>query len=62
MEWATHDDESVDVAVIPFALPQVFDLVWLDVSEPYPRNQAYCGDVVTIVGLFRLREGVKKTC
>jgi hypothetical protein len=68
IEWACPDDMNVDLAIAEFALARAkWDVAYLDgnrfridsAADPYLGGIS-CGDPVSIVGLYRLREGNRK--
>jgi hypothetical protein len=64
-EWEFHPDETVDLAVLPFAPPSWSDCIPVPrgrfLTEAYmERRDIGAGDLVHIVGAFRLLHGERK--
>lgn len=60
--WIYFDDDpTVDLAVLPFhCIDTVFDVTYFDLSETIKTHKVMpirCGDIISIVGLFRLHHG-----
>jgi hypothetical protein len=65
VRWVVPEDESVDVAVVPFGLNiQMMDHAHIPLPEhlaQFEKQYAICcGDAINIVGLFRLHHGNKR--
>jgi hypothetical protein len=65
VDWFYHPDESVDLAVAHWAVDwRRFEVTYYEVGESghgiAPRTEVMCGDLVSIVGLFRLHAGSKR--
>jgi hypothetical protein len=65
-EWAYHPDPSVDLAAAIFWLDgRVFDHAFFDIEKSMARAGEHgslvrCGDIASIVGLFRLHHGKQR--
>jgi hypothetical protein len=65
VRWVFPDDETVDLAVVPFGLNiQAMDHVHIPLAEHLAQfdkpNAICCGDAINIVGLFRLHHGNRR--
>jgi hypothetical protein len=67
VKWRYHPDSSVDLAATFLFLPgDVFDHEYLDIEKSLvapdvpPHKNVECGDLVHIVGLFRLHHGKQR--
>jgi hypothetical protein len=62
-KWFYHPDTTVDVAVSPIGFDdKIYDVQWVN-TLGFKRQTplgVMCGDIISIVGLFRLRVGTKK--
>jgi hypothetical protein len=63
--WTHHPDPTVDLSIVPFGFSaRSFDHTHFSLSEVGPffadPTALRCGDVINIVGLFRLRAGSKR--
>jgi hypothetical protein len=58
VEWTYHQDRSVDLAATKFLLRKDrYAVGYYPVQEAATKNDAVCGDPVSLVGLFRLHRG-----
>jgi hypothetical protein len=67
MEWASHPDDTVDLAAISYTLPpHIFDVIYfrLDAASTVlgekSRSQVFCGEPISLIGLFRLHPGKQR--
>lgn len=65
VRWYYHEDESVDLAMIPFWCPRQFDHIYIDgrriVDDTVMRVEHIgIGDLTYVVGLFRLMHGSQR--
>jgi hypothetical protein len=64
--WRFHPDETVDVAASPITIPADADQVFYELEDDnvvdYEKinNDVICGDIINIVGLFRLHAGSQR--
>jgi hypothetical protein len=59
-QWARHPDDQVDLAATPFRLATNFDVAYFSLESIVPQTEVIPGDVVSVVGLFRLLAGSNK--
>jgi len=67
IEWAYHPDETVDLAAASYALqPHIYDVIYfrLDAGSTVlgtkARSQVFCGEPISLIGLFRLHSGKQR--
>ena len=61
--WCHHPDKNVDLsALIHIFNPKIYDCTYFSTAiiMPYSPTEIFCGDTVSLVGLFRLRAGSKR--
>jgi hypothetical protein len=67
MDWAYHPDETVDLAAASYELPShIFDVIYYRLNAhttvfgEQARSRVYCGEAISLIGLFRLHPGKQR--
>jgi hypothetical protein len=67
MDWRYHPDSTVDLASVVLVLPNhTFDVIYYRFDPEFVilgdsgRKQLMCGDVINLIGLFRLHAGKQR--